>query len=128
MTTEAIEIKKEIPETITLNLDVNDESYNKGFDDAYQSCNQHEQLESYFGYTSYQWKQMAFAYMPVLAILVFILFLLFILRRTQSKNLAAYDRNLAQIQKSLENQEKAIAQGKKTNELLQQLLEKIDGK
>lgn len=118
---------KEAPKTIT--VDVDEQSWAGGYDAASKDCTYYNQppAQQYLGRTLQQWEKLAFDLIPLL---IFIVIFLAFFNVAIKKQRAAYkkmnDDAVLRIEKSIENQLKAIEEQKKTNNLLQQLLEKMD--
>lgn len=117
-------IEKEIPKTIT--VDVSATSWDEGYNAANKDCKSYSQAQDkYYMFTANQWKDN----IQFLLGLIFVAgWLIWIIRRSCSRSIEKYDKAVKLSETSIADQIRLIAGQEKTNDLLQQLLEKIDKK
>lgn len=117
-----VKTEKTVPKTIT--VDVNAESYNRGYDDAYEGCYKATQpAESFLGHTKQYWFDITIAWMPLLICFLVIIVLAGRSVKKQKEYMAGYTKR---HDDSLDKQKQALEELKKINLLLLEISKKLD--
>lgn len=103
----------------TITIDVNEESYNQGYSDAYAGCSKNSDL--YLGHTSTYWTDLAVSWFPF-SVFIFV-FCILLLRGTKQQKSYMDKYNV-----SMDRQQKALEIMEQTNKLLAEISHKLNNK
>lgn len=117
-----VKIEKQTPKTIT--VDVNAESYNKGYDDAYEGCYKTTQpTEKYMGHTGQYWFDSLLNWLPIFIFLLIILAVASKSVKRQKEYMAGY---VKRHDDALNKQQQAYEELQKMSALLSEISKKLD--